>query len=108
MQLVGFTILYIKLNVCMFVCTLYKFTFLNQCEPNFVHIPPPLGMEKIVGYVWTNFFFFFTFRPFSPSLLRALADYRTKDGRRVPITGQKMAAGASHPRQRYIRDSSRS
>jgi hypothetical protein len=29
-------ILYIKL----FVCTLYKFTFLNQSEPNFAHISP--------------------------------------------------------------------
>jgi len=51
---------------------------------------------------------FLTFRPFSPSLSRAGAYYRTEDGRRVPITGQKMAAGASHPRQPYIRDSSRS
>ena len=28
------------MNVCMFVCTLYKFTFLNQSEPNFAHISP--------------------------------------------------------------------
>jgi hypothetical protein len=50
----------------------------------------------------------FYFSKFSPSLSRAGADYRTKDGSRVPITGQEMAAGASHPQQRYIRDSSRS
>jgi hypothetical protein len=49
---------------------------------------------------------FVTFLPFSPSFLRAGADYRTEDGCRVPITGQKMAAGARVPRQRYIRDSS--
>jgi len=23
---------------CLFVCTLYKFTFLNRSEPNFAHI----------------------------------------------------------------------
>jgi hypothetical protein len=43
---------------------------------------------------------------FLPSYLRSGADYRTEDGYRVPITGQKMAAGARVPRQRYIRDSS--
>jgi hypothetical protein len=32
----------------LFVCTLYKFTFLNQSEPNFAHISP------LVGYVWTH------------------------------------------------------
>ena len=29
-----------SLFVCLFVCTLYKCTFLNQSEPNFVHISP--------------------------------------------------------------------
>jgi len=47
---------------------------------------------------------FVTFRPFSPSFLRAGTDYRTEYGCRVPITGRKMAAGARVPRQRYIRD----
>jgi hypothetical protein len=46
-------ILYIKIDVClcvcMFVCTLYKSTFLNRSEPNFAHCSPlvckrPLGM----------------------------------------------------------------
>jgi hypothetical protein len=35
-------ILYIKLKgglfVCLFVCTLYKYTFLNRSESNFAHI----------------------------------------------------------------------
>ena len=64
----------------------------------------PHGLEENVGYVRSHIFFFI-FRPFPPSLSRAGADYRKEDGRRVPITGQKMAAGASHPRRRYIRDS---
>jgi hypothetical protein len=50
----------------------------------------------------------FYFSNFSPSLSRAGADYRTEGDRRVSITGKKMAAGTIHPRQRYIRDSSRS
>ena len=37
------------MNVCLFVCTLYKFTFLNRSEPNFAHVSPliwkrPYGM----------------------------------------------------------------
>ena len=28
------------MNVCMYVCTLYKFTFLNRSEPNFAHVSP--------------------------------------------------------------------
>ena len=37
-------ILYVKINVCLFVCmyvwNIYKFTFLNRSEPNFAHISP--------------------------------------------------------------------
>ena len=43
---------------------------------------------------------------FLPSSLGAGADYRTEDGFRVPIIGQKMVADARVPRQRYICDSS--
>jgi hypothetical protein len=34
------TILYIKINVCLFVWNLYKTTFLNRSEPNFAHVSP--------------------------------------------------------------------
>jgi hypothetical protein len=47
-----------------------------------------------------------TLQTIPPSFLRGSADNRTEDGCRVPITGQKMAADARVPRQRYIRDSS--
>jgi hypothetical protein len=50
-------ILYIKLNFSSCVCTLYKFTFLNQSEPDFAHSSPlvwkrPYGMyaSKIFGH----------------------------------------------------------
>jgi hypothetical protein len=33
-------ILYIKMNVCLFVWNLYKFTFLNRSGPNFAHVSP--------------------------------------------------------------------
>jgi hypothetical protein len=38
-----------SLFVCLFVCDLYKSTFLNQSEPNFAHLP--LGLEETVRYV---------------------------------------------------------
>ena len=45
------------MNVCLFVCmyvwNLYKFTFLNRSEPNFVHVSP-LVSEETIGYVWTR------------------------------------------------------
>jgi len=44
-------ILYIKLNVCLFVCTLYKFTFLNRSQPNFAHISPWPGRDRRVCMV---------------------------------------------------------
>ena len=48
---VVFSVLYIKLNVCLFVCTstLYKFTFLNRSQPNFAHISP---LARRVCMVW--------------------------------------------------------
>jgi len=43
-------ILYIKMNVClyvcMFVCSLYKSTFLNRSEPNFAHVSPWSGRDR--------------------------------------------------------------
>jgi hypothetical protein len=33
-------ILYIEMNVCLFVWNLYKSTFLNRSEPNFAHVSP--------------------------------------------------------------------
>jgi len=47
------SIFYIKLKVCLLVCTLYKFTFLNQSQLNFAHVSP-LGLEETVGYVWSE------------------------------------------------------
>ena len=43
-----------KDEFCLFVWTLYKFTFLNRSEQNLAHISP-LGLEEIVGYVWTQY-----------------------------------------------------
>jgi hypothetical protein len=37
----------------LFVWNLYKSTFLNRYKPNFAHIFP-LGLEEVVGYVWTH------------------------------------------------------
>jgi hypothetical protein len=42
-------ILYVKMNVCMYVWNVYKSTFLNRSEPNFAHVSPlvwnrPYGM----------------------------------------------------------------
>jgi len=50
----------------LFICTLYKFTFLNRSQLNFAHISP-LGLEETVGYVWSEKFdIFYLFLPFSP------------------------------------------
>jgi len=59
--------LYIKMNVCMFVCTLYKSTFLNRSEPNFAHLPH--GLEETIGHVWAH-----NISPFLPILSGAGAD----------------------------------
>jgi hypothetical protein len=49
---INFTHYLIYKAECLFVCTLYKYTFLNQSQPNFAHIPP--GLEETVGYVWSE------------------------------------------------------
>jgi len=36
------------MNVCLFVCTLYKSTFLNRSEPNFAHVSP-LVWKRLYG-----------------------------------------------------------
>ena len=93
------------MNVCLFVC-LYG-TYIN---PHFctdlnqtLHTSPPWsgGGRRVCMDPK-----FLTFRPFSPSFLRASANYTTEDGCQVPITEQVMAAGARVLRQRYICDSS--
>jgi hypothetical protein len=81
--------------VCLFVWNLYKSTFLHWS-------PPWSGGGRRVCMDPK----FSTFQPFSPSFLRASANYTTEDGCRVPITEQMMAAGARVLRQRYIYDSS--
>jgi len=61
----------------MFVCTLYKSTFLNRSEPNFAHISPR-GLEETVGYVWAHNISLFP--PFRPILSGAGADSCAVDG----------------------------
>jgi hypothetical protein len=51
------------MNVCLYVWNLCKSTFLNRSEPNFA-----LGLEEVVGYVWTRNSW--PLRPFGPSLFR--------------------------------------
>jgi len=74
------------LFVCLFGCTLYKFTFLNRSEPNFAHISPLVWKRQLGMYEPTIFHVFDTFYLFCRE--------------RVPNPGQKMAAG-----ERVIRDS---
>jgi hypothetical protein len=85
-------ILYIKLKVCSFVCLFVPYT-----NPHF----------------WTNLnHTLHTSPPWSGRDPRICMDPQYFDlfdlffRERVPNPGQKMAAGASHPRQRYIRDCS--
>ena len=68
----------------MFVCTLYKSTFLNRSEPNFAHISPR-GLEETVGYVWAHNIS--PFPPFRPILSTAGADSCAVDGfrRHTPL-----------------------
>ena len=63
--------------VCLLVCTLYKFTSLNQSEPNVAHISPLVWKRPYGTYGPTIFDFF---------------DLFCRE--RVPNPGQKMAAGA--------------
>jgi hypothetical protein len=53
-------ILYIKMNVCMFVCTLYKSTFLNRSESNFAHFFPRFGRDRRI-WMGSQYFTFSTF-----------------------------------------------
>ena len=85
-------VLYIKLNVCLRVCTVYKFTFLNQSEPNFAHTSPLVWKIPQGMYGPKTFDLFY------------LSDLFRRE--RVPIPRHERVAGASHPR-RYIRDSCR-
>ena len=82
--------LYIKMNVCMFVCTLYKSTFLNRSEPNFAHLPH--GLEETIGHVWAHNIS--PFPPFRPIFSGAGADSCAVAGCRRHTT----------PPLRYIRD----
>jgi len=82
---------YIYKDECLFVCTLYKSTFLNRSEPNFAHISPLVWKRPLGMYGPKMFELFYLFE-----LLR-------RD--RVSNPRHEMAASASHPRQRYIRDS---
>jgi hypothetical protein len=74
----------------LFVCTLYKFTFLNQSEPNFAHISP-IVWKRPKGMYGPKMFIFY--------LLDLL------HWEQVLNPWHEMAAGASHLRQRYIPDS---
>ena len=83
--------LFVCLFVCLFVYTLHKLTFLNQTEPMFTHISP---------LVWK--------RPYgmhAPKIFDLLYLFDLFRWERVPNPRREMAAGASYPRQRYIRDS---
>ena len=116
-------ILYIKMNICLFVCmyvwNLYKFTFLNRSEPNFAHVS---------SLVWK--------RPsvcMDPKFLTSSTFWALLLWGSLQNHGHKMVVGAtvfrdtlisvipagvsvtsptcrhrrrSHPRQPYIRDSS--
>jgi hypothetical protein len=74
------TILYIKLKwflfvfVCLFVCTLYKSTFLNRSQPNFAHVSPFVLRRSWVMYGPT------IFDPFRPLLSGASAEFRAQRG----------------------------
>jgi len=48
--------------VSLFVCTLYKFTFLNRSQPNFAHVSPIVWNR---GYVWSENVWPFSFWPSS-------------------------------------------
>jgi hypothetical protein len=87
-------ILYIKMNVCLFVWNLYKSTFLNRYWTKLC-TPLPLGLEEVVGYVWTHNIP--TFAHFRPILPEASADSSTEDGSRRHTS----------PLLRYIRDAAR-
>ena len=78
---------------CMFVCTLYKSTFLNRSEPNFAHISPVVWKRSYGMYGPTIFH------------LSHLFDLFCRE--RVQIPAQWMAAGATVPLLRYIRDAAR-
>jgi len=54
MHLVGCTILYIKMNVCMFVCM--YLIHIHISDPIWTKLCTrlPLGLEETVGYVWTR------------------------------------------------------
>ena len=72
---IGCEILYIKMNVClfvcMFVCTVYKSTFLNRSEPNFAHISPVVWKRPQGTYGPT---IFEPFRPFQPLVSESSAE----------------------------------
>ena len=68
----------------MFVWNVYKSTFLNLSEPNFVHISPLVWRGSLGMYGPTIFQLSHLFDPFCR--------------KQVLIRGRKMAAGTTHPR----------
>ena len=64
---------------CLFVCTLYKFTFLNRSQPNFAHISPMVWKRTLAMYGLT-FFYFSTFSTFFVA-----SGCRLQDRRWLPV-----------------------
>jgi len=82
------------------VCTLYKFTFLNQSEPHFAHIAPWLGTDRRVC-MDPNFLTFSAFLTFVAS------ECRFHDRRRLPaqvtrdrVTSMILAGACATSRKR--------
>jgi len=65
------------LFVCKYVCTLYKFTFLNRSEPNFAHVSPLVWKRPYSMYGPEILDLFDLLGPFS---LGATAESWAQDG----------------------------
>ena len=72
----------------MFVCTLYKSTFLNRSEPNFAHMFP---------VVWKR-----PYGMYGPTIFHLSHLFGLFCRERVPIPPQQMAAGATLTRRCVI------
>ena len=88
-------ILYIKMNVRLFVCV--ELVQIHISDPIWTKLCTRLilGLQEVVGYVWTHNIS--TFPPFRPLLSGASADLCAEDGCRRQ----------SPPLLRYIRDAAR-